>query len=238
MIQRLTSSFKAAQQVLVVDTRQTGRQERIFSMSRIGADLYTLLCKNAPFTPEEEAVIAVEFGGKQTSLRSYNDKHQPHGPWAFYDKDKLVAEGNYVIGQKHGLWVYHTNNREERIHYDQDKKHGAYVLIDRKEGGPNVTVGEYRSNQKTGRWQIISPESRITGHMENGKKHGIWVKRSSKNNTLKLWAEFNQGEEIVSGTSILKLHEYKHTFNELNQTLLKNDIPQMETPPNLQVLRI
>jgi antitoxin component YwqK of YwqJK toxin-antitoxin module len=236
MIQRLSNRFKAAQEILIIDNSAGKRQETVFSMSKIGAELYTIFCRNIPFTAKEEAEIAVDFGGIRTSLKNYNAQNQPHGLWEYHDKQKLIAHGHYINGRKEGTWVYHTNNVEERTQYADGKRHGFSIHIKRNGDHVKTIISEYEQGEKTGKWRSTSPEGGETGTLVNGEKHGIWTEFGS-NYMTKRWAEFSNGEELVNGTSLLELHEYKDIFNTLNRFLSESGIPRMVSPPNLQVMR-
>ena len=92
---------------------------------------------------------------------------------------EIVAEGEYVGGEKHGYWIeMRGDGTVWKGLYVHGKKHGKWVGRHDSAGGEGSTVweGQYVNDKRHGKWTAKFPSGSVTeGSYVDGKEHGQWI---------------------------------------------------------------
>ncbi|MFI7483442.1 toxin-antitoxin system YwqK family antitoxin [Kocuria sp. M1R5S2] len=102
---------------------------------------------------------------------------RPTGTWAEKDPHGGVVQGEYVDGERHGLWRHRSDAGALRSegHYDRGRLTGPWTWY-RASGGV-LQRGELLDGEKHGYWQRFTADGTPIdeGHFDRGRKSGEWT---------------------------------------------------------------
>ncbi len=92
------------------------------------------------------------------------------------DRGKVVYEGTYVDGKKHGHWTEDRSGFVSEGTYVDGKKHGHWT---ERDPGGYVSEGAYVDGKKHGYWNEQGPLGVSEGSYVHGEQDGYWIFRQS-----------------------------------------------------------
>lgn len=99
------------------------------------------------------------------------------GQWEEDDPHGGVIAGEYVAGEREGLWRHHFTNGAVRseCHYESGDLTGECVWF--RQTGGLLQKGSFLNGEKHGFWQRWSSDGALIdeGHFDQGKKTGAWT---------------------------------------------------------------
>jgi antitoxin component YwqK of YwqJK toxin-antitoxin module len=145
-------------------------------------------------------------GGELEQVGSFNNNGEYHGEWVWYhpngqkhieqtyenglaeglfkefsDDGKIVAEGEYVEGERHGNWAINTGFERMEGRYKNGERHGrwkTYSIKDKK----TTFEGSYVDGLPHGRHVYYQENGKILeeGFYTMGSLNGVWKKYDEK----------------------------------------------------------
>ncbi|MEN8123112.1 MAG: hypothetical protein ABFS35_22430, partial [Bacteroidota bacterium] len=99
-----------------------------------------------------------------------------NGTYEFVCDNSLIEKGNYVNGQKDGIWTVKNELGivVSKIEYSEGKLNGTYELY-HFEGKPKIKAS-FENNLPSNDWVYYNKKGKIVkqGSYENGKPKGLW----------------------------------------------------------------
>jgi antitoxin component YwqK of YwqJK toxin-antitoxin module len=119
-------------------------------------------------TPDEK-----DAQGRKTGMWTEPDPHggvmvgeyvegERHGVWRHYFADgTLRAEGGFEHGKVHGEWVWYRSSGGvmQRGGFDHDQKHGTWTRWNA--AGQLIDSGDYDNGKKAGEWTTYNPDGTV-----------------------------------------------------------------------------
>ncbi len=129
-----------------------------------------------------ESPNALDEQGRRTGHWTEPDPHggvmvgeylegQRHGLWQHYSSDgRLRSEGPYDHGTLHGTWTWYRANGVllQRGDFDDDVKHGRWERWDAQ--GHPLDTGEYDHGRKAGDWTTYNPDGTVKAVKRHPRK--------------------------------------------------------------------
>jgi antitoxin component YwqK of YwqJK toxin-antitoxin module len=114
------------------------------------------------------------------------------GKWKFYWSAPIAQKGNYVDGEREGIWKsYHTDGSlAKKENYVNGRKKGKcewwYTITEMRNAGYDdstqllATLGYYDDDVQEGIWEYWFESGGVMakGKYVNGKKEGVWEERN------------------------------------------------------------
>lgn len=129
-----------------------------------------------------ESPNALDEQGRRTGHWTEPDPHggvmvgeylegQRHGLWQHYSSDgRLRSEGPYDHGTLYGTWTWYRANGVllQRGDFDDDVKHGRWERWDAQ--GHPLDTGEYDHGRKAGDWTTYNPDGTVKAVKRHPRK--------------------------------------------------------------------
>jgi antitoxin component YwqK of YwqJK toxin-antitoxin module len=121
----------------------------------------------------EDAPNRLDDEGRKTGQWAEEDAHggfvvgeyvagQREGIWRHYaDDGRLRSEGGYADGLLHGQWTWWRANGQllQRGDFDHEKRHGLWERWTAE--GALIDSGRYEQDEKVGEWHYYHPDGTI-----------------------------------------------------------------------------
>lgn len=121
----------------------------------------------------EDAPNRLDDEGRKTGQWAEEDSHggfmvgdyvagQREGIWRHYaDDGRLRSEGGFADGLVHGQWTWWRANRQvlQRGGFDHEKREGLWERWNAK--GELIDSGRYEQDKKVGDWHYYNPDGTI-----------------------------------------------------------------------------
>jgi antitoxin component YwqK of YwqJK toxin-antitoxin module len=109
------------------------------------------------------------------------------GAWEETDPHGGVVSGEYVAGEREGMWrhSFRDGSLRSEFHYENGELSGECVWY--RQGGGLLQKGGFLAGEKHGFWQRWSSDGALLdeGTFVRGKKTGVWTQYSADGSVKK-----------------------------------------------------
>lgn len=106
-----------------------------------------------------------------------DDEGRKTGFWEESDPHGGIISGEYVAGERHGMWRHHFRDGSVRaeFHYEHGQQTGECVWS--RQGGGLLQTGGFLDGEKHGAWKRWTSAGVLVdeGHFDRGAKSGTWT---------------------------------------------------------------
>jgi antitoxin component YwqK of YwqJK toxin-antitoxin module len=106
-----------------------------------------------------------------------DDEGRKTGSWEEPDPHGGIISGDYVAGERHGMWRHHFTDGSVRseCHYVHGALTGECVWF--RQGGALLQTGAFLDGEKQGLWKRWTSAGILIdeGHFDRGAKSGTWT---------------------------------------------------------------
>ena len=137
------------------------------------------------------------YNNNQLWRKEQYEKGKINGLVIEYDSlGKVITKGEYLYGQKEGVWYYEINDHKEEGEFVSDMKNGSWEMT-YLSSNQKMFSGKYLNDIPVGEHVYYYPNGVIKeiGKYENGEKEGEW-KKYNNDGVLLVTYYFKRGVEF------------------------------------------
>ena len=137
------------------------------------------------------------YNNNQLWRKEQYEKGKINGLVIEYDSlGKIITKGEYLYGQKEGVWYYEINDHKEEGEFVSDMKNGSWEMT-YLSSNQKMFSGKYLNDIPVGEHIYYYPNGVIKeiGKYENGEKEGEW-KKYNNDGVLLVTYYFKRGVEF------------------------------------------